>query len=115
MIGRLTLPRLSRVCPRSGWLVTERFLADRQCALVEFLRLSVSALPPIKVCQIGEGLPGHVWVVCAFCVFGDRKGALVERLRLAVLTLVSKHIREVGERLAHIGVTRTERCFADDQ
>jgi len=54
-----------------SWVTrTERLLADDQRPFVESLRLAVSDLRSIKPCQIREG-PGHVWVICALCVFGE--------------------------------------------
>ncbi len=50
----------------AGVAFSENLLPDCQRALVERLRVSVSALPPIKQCQIGKR-PGHVSVVRAFC------------------------------------------------
>ena len=71
---------------------TERFLADRQRALVEPLRLAVLALLPINEGQVVEGV-GHVEVVRTERCFADRQRALEESRSLRVLPLVLIHER----------------------
>ncbi len=67
-------------------LGTQRFLFDRQGALVKWLGLAIAALFPIERCQVVEvngdtGMPGTQRFLF------DRQGALVKWLGLAIAAL----------------------------
>ena len=89
---------------------TKRLLPHRQCALVEFLRLSVLPLVCIDETQIVEGL-AHVGVVRTERFFPDRQRALVQPLRLALLALLPIHDAQFVECNGVIWMIGTEACL----
>jgi hypothetical protein len=85
----------------------KRLLPDRQCALVEFLRLSVLPLVCIHESQVVEAF-AHCGVIRTKRCFADRQRALEEPLSLRVLRLRSMDTSQQVQGSGNDGVTRAQ-------
>jgi hypothetical protein len=86
-----------------GMVWAERFVTNRQRAIVERLGFGTEALAPVKLGQIVQD-PGNVGMVGAECHFRDRQGPLVKRLGLDIAAFLTVKLGEVVEAIGKINM-----------